>query len=148
MAADPAPVVSQAVPFFHVADMARSLAFYVDGLGFQLRNKWVVDGAVRWCWLVHGETALMLQQFPAEGHDSWRPEGKVGEGVSIFFLCDDALVFYRYVKARGIEAKRPFVGNGCWVVGLVDPDGYRLEFESRTDAPEHSEYREDEPQEA
>jgi hypothetical protein len=28
-----------------------------------------------------------------------------------------------------------------WVTSLDDPDGYRLEFESRTDAPEHSTFR-------
>jgi hypothetical protein len=28
------------------------------------------------------------------------------------------------------------VGNGLWVVSLTDPDGYRLDFESPTDAPE------------
>ena len=140
MIPDRPPTVSQAVPFFHVSDMERSLGFYVDGLGFELRNTWEVDGRVRWCWLAHGGAALMLQQFATEGHDSWAPEGKVGEGVAIFFLCDDALAFYRQVKARGVEAKRPFVGNGCWVVGLVDPDGYKLDFESRTDAPEESVY--------
>ena len=27
-----------------------------------------------------------------------------------------------------------FVGNGLWVVPVTDPDGYRMEFESPTDA--------------
>jgi len=144
MAADAAPVVSQAVPFFAVSDMAASLRYYVEGLGFETRNRWVVDGAVRWCRLELGGAALMLQELAAEGHDGWSPEGKVGEGVTIYFICDDALAFYRQVKARGIDARRPFVGNGYWVVGLVDPDGYRLDFESPTDAPEDCEYAEEE----
>ncbi len=78
----------------------------------------------------------MLQEFPTEGHDSWKPDGKVGEGVTICFLCSDALQFYREVAARGIEAAEPFVGNRMWVTSLTDPDGYRLDFESDTEVPE------------
>jgi hypothetical protein len=37
--------------------------------------------------------------------------------------------------ARGLEASRPFVGNGLWVTSLTDPDGYRLEFESPAEFP-------------
>jgi hypothetical protein len=29
-----------------------------------------------------------------------------------------------------------------WVTSVADPDGYRLDFESYTDAPEESEYQE------
>src|SRR6185312_5225662 len=103
-----------AVPFFKVADMERSLAFYRDGLGFQLRNKWEVEGRLRWCWLERGEVALMLQQFATEGHDSWRPEGKVGEGVSICIMCDDARALYRELESGTVQPSRPFVGNGLW----------------------------------
>jgi hypothetical protein len=34
------------------------------------------------------------------------------------------------------------VGNRLWVVSLIDPDGYRIDFESPTDAPEESELEE------
>jgi hypothetical protein len=34
------------------------------------------------------------------------------------------------------------VGNGLWVVSFTDPDGYRIEFSSPTDAPEESELEE------
>jgi lactoylglutathione lyase len=78
----------------------------------------------------------MLQEFATEGQDSWTPSGKVGEGVTIFFLCEDALQFYGEVRERGIEAAEPFVGTGMWVTSLTDPDGYRLDFESGTDVPE------------
>ena len=39
----------QAVPFFRVTNMDASIRFYIDGLGFQMKNKWVSDGTVRWC---------------------------------------------------------------------------------------------------
>jgi predicted enzyme related to lactoylglutathione lyase len=84
----------------------------------------------------------MLQEFKKEGHHAWVPEGKLGVGVSIYFICDDALAIYREVTARGIQASRPFVGNGMWVTSLSDPDGYRIEFESYTDVPEGTEFSE------
>jgi len=128
--------VEKAVPFFGITNMEASLRYYVDGLGFEMTNKWVVDGRVRWCWLQYGGAALMLQEFTREG----TPSGKLGEGMSVCFMCKDALAIYREVKARGIETKRPMVGNGLWVTALTDPDGYKIFFESPTDAPEESEY--------
>src|SRR5690349_12248778 len=118
--------------------MERSLRYYVEGLGFTTKHKWVVDGKVRWCWLALGGAALMLQEFRTEGHDSWAPAGRVGEGVSLYFICEDALAICAEIRARGIEASEPQVGNGMWVTGLSDPDGYRLFFESATDTPDET----------
>jgi len=134
--------VKQAVPFFHVANIEESVRYYVDGLGFEMTKKWIDEGKLRWCWLQLGDAALMLQEFRKEGRDSWTPEGKVGVGVSVNFICADALAIYREVMARGIEPSRPFVGNAMWVVSLSDPDGYKICFESYTDAPEETEFSE------
>ena len=139
--------VHQAIPFFGVTDMAASLRFYVDGLGFAIRRQWVPegdghypsDGKIRWCWLELGDAAIMLQEFPPER----RPNDVLGAGTSVCFQCDDALALYREFKSRGVHPRtRPFVGNGLWVVPLTDPDGYRMEFSSPTDAPEESEFDE------
>ena len=61
--------VKQAVPFFGVTSMESSLRFYVDGLGFRMKNYWIPDrdedhpdGRIRWCWLQLGEAAIMLQE--------------------------------------------------------------------------------------
>ena len=128
--------VEQSVPFFGVTNIERSVRWYVDGLGFAMTKTWTPEGKLQWCWLQHGGAALMLQEF----HKA--PEGPLGAGVSVCFVCDDAVAFYREVKARGVDAKRPFVGNGMWVTSMTDPDGYRLDFESVTDAPEESELAE------
>jgi lactoylglutathione lyase len=137
--------VEQAVPFFRVTSMETSLRFYVDGLGFEMKKKWTPDGdgKIRWCWLQHGNAAIMLQEYRKEGPNSWVPDGKLGVGVSISFQCKDALAIYREVTARGIVAKRPFVGNAMWVTSVQDPDGYKLEFESFTDVPEETVFSED-----
>jgi GNAT superfamily N-acetyltransferase/catechol 2,3-dioxygenase-like lactoylglutathione lyase family enzyme len=132
--------IRQAVPMFLVSDMDRSLPFYVDGLGARLTNKWVVDGRIRWCWLQIGESAVMLQEFWSEGQPERQYPAAPGAGVSINFICADACLYYRDVKSRGLDARRPFVGNAMWVTSIADPDGYELHFESPTDAPEESEY--------
>jgi catechol 2,3-dioxygenase-like lactoylglutathione lyase family enzyme len=134
--------VRQAVPFFGVADMDRSLRFYVDGLGFNMRHHWIHEGKLRWCWLQIDDAAVMLQEFWHEGPHANVPKDKLGVGVSVYFTCEDALAFYNEVIARGVEAGEPFVGNNMWVTGLRDPDGYELYFESATDVPEETKYSE------
>ena len=137
--------VKQAVPFFMVANIQQSIDFYVNGLGFEMTNKWIPRGKIEWCWLQYGGAAVMLQEFPKQKRELLASEGKtLGVGVSICFQCEDALAIYREVKSRGIQAERPFVGNAMWVTSVSDPDGYKLFFESPTDAPEESLYSEPE----
>src|ERR1700674_4813736 len=130
--------VKEVVPFLHVSSMEQSVHYYVEGLGFTMKHQWVVEGKLRWCWLSLGGASLMLQEFAKEGHDSWVPSGKVGEGVSLCFTCEDAVAIYSEYTSRGIEASEPQVGNAMWVTGLSDPGGYRLFFESATDTPEET----------
>jgi uncharacterized glyoxalase superfamily protein PhnB len=136
--------VKQAVPFFHVTDMEASLRFYVDGLGFEMKRCWVPDdadshykhdGKIRWCWLQRDAAAIMLQEFLPER----RPKETLGTGISVSFTCEDALALYREFQSRGIKPRKPTVGNRLWVVPLTDPDGYRIDFSSPTDAPEETE---------
>ena len=138
--------VKQAVPFLGVTNMESSLRFYVDGLGFKMKNYWIPDraadhpdGRIRWCWLQLGDAAIMLQEFRPQN----RPKETLGTGASVSFMCEDALALYREFKSRGVQSrKRPYVGNRLWVVPVTDPDGYRMEFASPTDAPEESELEE------
>lgn len=145
--------VKQAVPFFGVTNMETSLKFYMDGLGFKLKYQWTPgakdghpEGKIVWCWLELGEAALMLQEFRKQGEHNIYLEGKISEipknlgaGVSINFTCEDSLTLYREFKSRAVEIpRRPFVGNGLWCVNVVDPDGYKLWFNSPTKALEES----------
>src|SRR5690242_5548182 len=132
--------IKQAVPFFGVTDIQRSVRYYVDGLGFTMRYNWIDEGKLRWCWLQIDEAALMLQEFWKEGHHTNVPEDKLGVGVSVCFMCEDTLTFYNEIILKGVEASEPFVGNNMWVTGVTDPDGYKLYFESSTDVPEETKY--------
>ncbi|MES2275774.1 MAG: VOC family protein [Bacteroidota bacterium] len=132
--------ITQAIPFFRVANMEASLRFYVDGLGFEITNQWVPRHKIEWCSLRRGGGTLMLQEPYGEVPLAKLAENKLGAGVSISFLCDDALALYHEFTGRGLNVSEPFVGNNMWVIMLDDPDGYRLEFQSPTDVAEETLY--------
>ncbi len=92
----------------------------------------------RYCALVQIGTRRRSPNAP--GLSQGPPDGPLGLGVSIMFICSDALSVYREATARGLKPSLPFVGNGMWVTSLRDPDGYSVEFESETNAPEGSRY--------
>jgi lactoylglutathione lyase len=123
--------VQQAVPFLMVTNMDASLRFYIEGLGFVMKNKWIDEGKLRWCCLEIGAAAIMLQEYRAERV----PEEKLGVGVSTCFQCKDAIALYREFTSRGIQAQESFVGNAMWVTTVRDPDGHVLDFESLTGVP-------------
>ena len=75
--------VKQAVPFFGVTNMEASMRFYIDGIGFKMKNQWIPDreednpdGRIRWCWLELGDAAIMLQEFLPER----QPKETLGTG--------------------------------------------------------------------
>ena len=116
--------ITQTVPLFDVADVERSIAFYIDGLGFELQDKWEQDDELRWCRVEHGDSALMLQK--SQGETPANPAG----GLTPYFICEDAKAAHREFKALGVQVGAPFVGNNMDVFYFKDPDGYRLSFES------------------
>jgi lactoylglutathione lyase len=130
--------LKQAVPFLMVTNMEASLEYYVEGLGFEIKIDWKPKGRIEWCWLERGGAALMLQEY----RQDFVPREKLGQGVSLCFICEDALLLYREFIHKGLSPSEPFVGNSMWVTSLKDPDGYRLEFESHTDVPEETSYSE------
>src|SRR5258705_12583780 len=91
--------VKQAVPFFMVKDIDSSMNFYVNGLGFSMTESWTDRGKIKWCWLSIGDAALMLQEFNKEEDV---PKKKTGEGVEIFFICEDALAIYTQIISNEI----------------------------------------------
>lgn len=128
--------LKQAVPFFMVTNMEAATEFYVSKLGFALKLDWRPEGRVEWCWVERDGVPLMLQEY----NKASVPNEKLGLGVSVCFMCEDALMLYREFLQKGLKPSVPFVGNKMWVTSLQDPDGYRLDFESSTDAPEETQY--------
>jgi lactoylglutathione lyase len=141
MSSTAAPVqnVTAVVPLLMVTNMERSLAFYMDGLGFVVQNRWIPDGRLRWCWMALGGAALMLQEAVDSSRENMAAAGVLGNGVSLNFSCSDALAIYRDAATRGIHTLRePQVGNFSWEVVFADPDGYSIHFFSPTDLPEET----------
>ena len=130
--------IKQAVPFFLVADLEKSLDFYIDRLGFELKNKWEPREKIEWCWLQRDGVCVMLQE--PRNKEPNNGDKLNGRGVSICFQCVDAIALYHEFIAKGITIEEPFVGNSMWVINFSDPDGYQLDFESPTDIPEETKY--------
>ncbi len=131
--------VTAVIPLLMVTSMKRSLAFYIDGLGFTIQNRWMPDGRLRWCWMSLGCAALMLQEASEFTHENLAAAGTLGNGAALYFQCSDALAIYHEAAARGIHALRePQVGNSAWEVFFADPDGYQINFSSPTDLPEET----------
>jgi catechol 2,3-dioxygenase-like lactoylglutathione lyase family enzyme len=141
MSANTAPRhnVTAVIPLLMVTSMERSLAFYVDGLGFTIQNRWIPDGHLRWCWMSLDGAALMLQEATESTRQKMAAGGILGNGAALYFQCNDALAIYREAAAREIHALRePQVGNFAWEVFFADPDGYKINFSSPTDVPEET----------
>jgi hypothetical protein len=130
--------LKQAVPFFMVTNIDRSMGFYVQGLGFEIKIDWKPNGRIEWCWLERECVSLMLQEYKP----GFLPEEKLGIGISICFICQDALKLYNKFQQKGLNPSEPFVGNKMWVISLRDPDGYKLDFESTTTEEENTKYSE------
>ena len=118
--------VKQAVPFFGVTDIEASLRFYVAGLGFTMTKSWAPEGRIRWCWLKLGDAAVMLQEYWKDGRQGGGPAGPLGQGVSICFMCADAIAIYHEALSRGLEPSQAFcrqqpVGDLAYRSGRVSP---------------------------
>ena len=67
-------------PSFTVNDLQRSLDFYVEGLGFIVKERWEREGELRGVMLAAGSCELALGQDDwAKGHDRVK-----GAGVRIY----------------------------------------------------------------
>ena len=134
------PNIQYSTPLSMVSDMEVSLKFYVDGLGFQIRNTWTPGGKIEWCWLQREGGSVMLQEARVTKDKPYLSDNKPGAGLSIWFQCLDSLILYHEFLDNGIKADEPFVGNGLWDLHVADPDGYNVHFESPTDVPEETKY--------
>jgi catechol 2,3-dioxygenase-like lactoylglutathione lyase family enzyme len=118
---DPSPDrVSDLIPFVHVSDLPRSIAFY-ELLGFEVGDTYEVDGELQWAALQHAHARIMLAlaSAPIDSHQQ-------------------AILFYLY--ARDLDGLRErLLSQGLQVgpirdgspgpereIAISDPDGYCL----------------------
>lgn len=133
---------------YTVRDMKKSLAFYRDLLGFEMKECWPSADEPWWCSLQRdGQTIMLGADMGAGGDEScggmtgadvdwhksgtetWR-KGIVGAGVNLYVLVDDVDAYHAQVTKKGgeprYEPKTQFYGIRDF--GIEDPDGYRLIF--------------------
>jgi catechol 2,3-dioxygenase-like lactoylglutathione lyase family enzyme len=107
--------------FLEVNNLADSLSFYADVLGFEIESSHdeadppmasLKSGSLRLTLVQQVETML-----------------KRGRGVHFVLGIDDVDYFYEQLNGRNVDVSEPRdEGWGGRFVNLHDPDGYRLFF--------------------
>ncbi|HEY1400001.1 MAG TPA: VOC family protein [Terriglobales bacterium] len=125
-------------PLLQVFDMATSLKFYCDVLGFEIVQTDTNTTAPNhnWVWLRLNDTDLMLNT--AYEYDKRPPVANSRRVAShrdtaLFFGAPDVDAVYAYLRAKGIEVKEPTVAPyGMKQLSVRDPDGFGLCFQWKT----------------
>lgn len=109
-----------------VSDMARSIEFYRDKLGIQLKFE-----SPEWTEFLTGTTTLALHgggiPRPAAGGSADKDAGT----CSIGFNVDDVDKTYEELKTKGINFVMPPTareGEGIKLAVCLDPDGLPISF--------------------
>jgi hypothetical protein len=116
----PADRVGVLVPFVHMRDVARSIAYY-ELLGFEVRDTYRVDGRLHWAALESGRAQLMLElaSAPIDPHQ---------QAILFYLYTEDLDGLRDHLVANGVAAG-PIVDGSPGPereLRLSDPDGYCL----------------------
>jgi catechol 2,3-dioxygenase-like lactoylglutathione lyase family enzyme len=107
-----------------VDDLARSMRFWVDGLGFYVKERYERNGVLSGVGLVAGACEVNLNQ------DDWaKGRGRLkGVGVRLYAETnEDLAVLAERVRRRGVPAAGPVIAPwGARVLHFNDPDGFQL----------------------
>jgi SnoaL-like domain len=116
----PASLVSGLVPFVHVADVGRSVAFY-RMLGLELRETYEHEGVLVWASMAHESAALML----AAGETPIDPRA---QGVLFYLYARDLVGLRDHLVAQGLTPGEVVDGSPGprREMRVTDPDGYCL----------------------
>lgn len=130
------PDIRGMCPLLQVFDMATSLKFYCDILGFQIRatdqNTAAPDH--NWVWLVRDEDIhLMLNTAYDPGDRPPMPDpNRIADhhDTCLYFGAPDVDAIYSYLQEKGVKSEKPQVAwYGMKQLYLRDPDGYGLCFQ-------------------
>jgi len=114
-------------PGFTASDLARSMTFYRDVLGFVIGDEWCENGDLTGCEIHAGAVTFMLNQDDfAKGRDRHK-------GVGARIWCHTAQDLDRLaaeIKARGgvLDQEPQDMPWGDRVFMLSDPDGFKFTF--------------------
>jgi len=129
--------IESAVPLLAVFDVPRAIAFYRDGLGFEVVNtsKPFTDGKddYGWAMLRLNGIELMVNNMYEDNIRPTEPDparAAAHADTIIYFACRDVDGAYATLRAKGIAASQPKVAYyGMKQTYASDPDGYKLCFQ-------------------
>jgi lactoylglutathione lyase len=112
------------MPSFTVSDLERSIAWYRDGLGFFVSERWEEGGRLEGVMLKAGACHLGLSQDDfAKGRE--RPKG-VGFRIWCETLQDVDVLAARLKRIGGTIVEEPGDRWGTYGFTAKDPDGFKL----------------------
>ncbi len=121
------------VPMLSVADLARTIGFYCNELGFRCTGQFGDPDPV-WCFLERDGVALMFNQPPAEEMTGLPQRAK---DFQIYYCYpDDVVALHQAWQQRGLSVTDLRVTEyGMREFELRDPDGYWLWFGQNASDP-------------
>lgn len=119
-------------PLLNVQDVARSLTFWRDLLGFELVGSYDWQGRLAWVQLKKGQVQIMLNGRGGDpGHRL--AQARYTDAV-LCFGVEDVYALVRELRAKGLQVEDPEAQEyGLDEIILRDPDGYDLAFSSPSD---------------
>ena len=135
--------ILQSVPYLRVRDVPRSIAFYVDGLGFELKDSATAEDGLFWARVQRDACVLMLchrpWRFMGDDEDAEHEHDENGRHVYRVnavqqgelnlvtnLYVDDVNATYDELRSRGVEPldepEDQFYGVREFLI--CDPDGY------------------------
>lgn len=131
---DMAPQITELCPLIQVFDMAESVRFYRDYLGFEIVQQSPLFEKpyphFNWAFLKRGTMGLMLNTaYEAEDRPSRRDEARcAAHGDTIlYFSCPDVDGAHARLTAAGLKLNPPSTAPyGMKQIYFSDPDGYAL----------------------
>lgn len=104
----------------YVRDQPRSLEFYVDTLGWELRTDALMSDGTRWIDVAPPRARTRIALIAP-------PDGHVFPDVaaaSCTLTTEDAQATFHDLKGRGVEVTEPVVEPWATYLTVTDPDGY------------------------
>ena len=119
--APPEQRVSGLIPFVHVRDVGRSIAFY-HHLGFVVTSVYMYRGDPAWAELSSGGAVLMVS--------TGDPVDQADQGVLFYLYSDNLAALRQQLLAAGIDVGEIEDGTPGprEQMQLADPDGYVLKI--------------------
>ena len=121
-------------PLIGVFDMATSLAFYRDVLGFSVvaasPEVETAEGRFsHWMWLRLGNAEIMLNTLYDSNQRPPQPQ-KTSKDAVFFIGLSDVKLAWQQLSARGLKADPPELASyGLMRFSAEDPDGYTIVFQ-------------------